>query len=1450
MTDPTQPGATGQEAPVPTAGGDRGTGARSRQLRASLVMASGSTVSRVLGFGRNFIMGVIVAGTGSAVGTAVSAANLLPNSVWIFIGGGVLNAILVPAIVRAIQRPDRGSDYVSRLMTLVVTAAAVLTLVSIALVPVLVTVTSGRLQAPTLALAIQLGFWMMPQIMFSALYVMCGQLLNAHESFGPFEWASVCNNIVGILGGLAFLGIWGVVPDPTAWTMPMIIAFAAFNVGGSAAQVVFLLFFVRRLGLRLRPRWGFRGLGLGKLSRIGLWTLAMLGVAQVGIWATRWSTGTAQEAAAHFSALGDATQADRYPSLYALDSSYMAFMIPQGIIAVALVSAAFPTIARHASTDDHAGVLLQYVRTSRVLLVPMMLATVLFIGLSAPIMYVIVGGTGKVGAHANALVLTGYMLGLVPFAATYLVKRVFYAYEDARGPFWMQLPNALASIVMIWPILHLVNPLWATAAATAASSVGNLLGWLLGLWLLDRKMSAHGIRLRTARGSGIVLAKLTLAGVVALVAGLGLYLVLGDVFWINRILTVVLGAVVGGVMSALFLGMAWLLRVQELRSVVDLVLGRLRRRRGTPPSAPAPTVAANPSRPGPGTAGAPFRSMVATPATASTPIEGPGVNPRPHDEELAARWRLESEIPLGGLAAGASWHRARSVATGDALALLIVRGSAASEAADAARRTFLVEDPHLLPIEDVTEFGEDGEDAVAVVSYPMPTAPPLAALLGEGTIRPETARSVIGEAATGLEAARRRGVRHEHLDSNRIFVDTRSGAVSVLGVGVEAATFGEESTPGSIAAYTDVTALVALLYRAVTGHSARRGTDGIVPLPSRVTDRTVPAELDALCDAVLNGSTQDAPANARQLIDWIQPWQSIPVTLEAYDPEDLSEAPPAGDAAGGDATPPDASASSSASHTAPQDTSPSTPDTSPAAGSDAIGIAAAPGAPGTAGAAPGAAGSTAAAPGTVGAAEAVGATAGAAGVIASASIARGLDQPGAPADLADHAADDASQTPGSAGQEPAAHPQSGDEDPGVEAEELVRDLHLADKRSATAFPAVLPWGPDTPEKPFDETAREASRRTDVPAGSADRPHSSSDQASVAPGQGPAEHGPDPAGQGAVPPGPGLTPAGREAMPPAPAQVPPAGQSAATGPGTTPGPSDEAPRGGDLGDLEDTTPVAVRTAGTDRAGGGSGPIVVPGRAASVGGPASAADAETRASLFRDVVSVAMDDERPATFDLGPETGPARSRQTQWILIGSILIVIVALVFAITSITSGLRETFSNPLGTTPPVSESAAPTSEPAPAEAAPSEAAPAPPAAAPPAISGIDISGTDHPDNAPRLTDGDPGTVWKSRQYRSPNFGNLKDGIGLTVHLAQPAAVTDVVLTAGNVTGGKVQLRTLNGDGSPGDVVAEGTFNGPGEIHLTPGQPLQDVGGVVVWIPELPQDGGTNIAEISEIRVA
>ena len=97
-------------------------------------MASGTLVSRVLGLVRVALLAAAIGSTAKGVGGQVfDVANKAPNNFYILIAGGVLNAVLVPQIVRATKRPDGGKDFVDRLITLsLLVMAAATALITVA----------------------------------------------------------------------------------------------------------------------------------------------------------------------------------------------------------------------------------------------------------------------------------------------------------------------------------------------------------------------------------------------------------------------------------------------------------------------------------------------------------------------------------------------------------------------------------------------------------------------------------------------------------------------------------------------------------------------------------------------------------------------------------------------------------------------------------------------------------------------------------------------------------------------------------------------------------------------------------------------------------------------------------------------------------------------------------------------------------------------------------------------------------------------------------------------------------------------------------------------------------------------------------------------------------------------------------------------------------------------
>ena len=100
-------------------------------------MASGTVISRILGFARSVLLAAAIGVTTDAA-DAFGVANQLPNNVYAIIVGGVLNAVLVPQLVKARGGLDGGKGYVDRFVTLAITVFFSVTLLFTIAAPLLV----------------------------------------------------------------------------------------------------------------------------------------------------------------------------------------------------------------------------------------------------------------------------------------------------------------------------------------------------------------------------------------------------------------------------------------------------------------------------------------------------------------------------------------------------------------------------------------------------------------------------------------------------------------------------------------------------------------------------------------------------------------------------------------------------------------------------------------------------------------------------------------------------------------------------------------------------------------------------------------------------------------------------------------------------------------------------------------------------------------------------------------------------------------------------------------------------------------------------------------------------------------------------------------------------------------------------------------------------------------
>ncbi|OIV37227.1 murein biosynthesis integral membrane protein MurJ [Mangrovactinospora gilvigrisea] len=551
---------------APATGGGRVGGL----MRSSAVMASGTLVSRLLGFVRNLVLASAIGI--NVLGDSYGTANTLPTLLYILIAGGALNAVFVPQLVRSMKNDkDGGEAYANRLLTLVGCILLVLVVIAVAAAPFFVRLVSEPMASNPDNFRVTVAFarYCLPTIFFMGLHVVLGQILNARNRFGAMMWTPVLNNIVIITSCGLFIWVYG--PFRSTHFDPATVPDAGvrlLGIGtllGLVVQALAMIPYVRDAGLRFRPRFDWRGHGLGHAARLARWTFLFVLANQAGLLVTTQLATAAGSAAVH-QGFGGA-------GLAAYQNALQIWQLPQAAITVSIMTAVLPRISRAAVDGDHSAVRddLSYgLRTSAVAIVP---CAFLFLALGPQIGGTLFGiGTGSQSSQSLGIILMAFSLGLIPFSAQYVMLRGFYAYEDTKTPFYNTVWVA-ACTAALSGIAYLVLP---ARFAVAGMAAGYGIAYLVGVVVASGRLRR---RLGDLDGARIMRTYLRLCGacvpatiVAYLVARLISHLI--GASWFASIAGLAVGA---AVFLPMFVIGARLLRIEEMNALVATVRGKLGR---------------------------------------------------------------------------------------------------------------------------------------------------------------------------------------------------------------------------------------------------------------------------------------------------------------------------------------------------------------------------------------------------------------------------------------------------------------------------------------------------------------------------------------------------------------------------------------------------------------------------------------------------------------------------------------------------------------------------------------------------------------------------------------------------------------------------------------------------------------------------------------------------------
>ncbi len=524
---------------------------RNRQIaRSTIVVMIAFGMAKVISLVQTFIIADVF-GVSADMDTYVTA-NRIPEQIFNLIAGGVLAHAFIPIFAGFLARKDDEGAWrtASHVINTAFVATLIVSFLAFLSAPWLIAnvVAPGMETSNIQQTADLMRILLLSTLIFSVSGIIMG-ILQSYNHFLTPALAPIMYDI-GILFGVVFL------------VRPMgITGLAVGAVIGAALHLAIQLPALFKVGLRWQATLGLRDPALWRVVRLMLPRIADLGVFSLN---TILATNIA-------SRLGTG-------AISALDWGWRLMQIPETLIGTAIGTVIFPTLAALSELGDEKGKRDAMSGALRFILIATIPSAVGLILIGQPLVSLL--ERGEFTSESTALVYSAlrfFALGVVVHSILEVTARSFYADKDTLTPFWVALGGAgvnLVSALVFSGILTSEQPSSSNVGGLAlANTLGVTFEVVVLLWLLRRRW--HSINeSELARTSAKTLAASLVMGI-ALVAVESIWRALG-LSEQGTLMTIVQIGIQVGLGAVVFVGVALLLKMDEIRQLFHLVLRRRR----------------------------------------------------------------------------------------------------------------------------------------------------------------------------------------------------------------------------------------------------------------------------------------------------------------------------------------------------------------------------------------------------------------------------------------------------------------------------------------------------------------------------------------------------------------------------------------------------------------------------------------------------------------------------------------------------------------------------------------------------------------------------------------------------------------------------------------------------------------------------------------------------------
>jgi putative peptidoglycan lipid II flippase len=430
------------------------------------VTGLGTFASRVLGMFRDVATAALLGLAGGGVMDAFVIAFRIPNLVRRLLGEGALATSYLPVLSAELER-DRRAAW--QLTSVVLTWLAVL----LACLVALGEVACGAAwlfwgDAPGVGLLAGLAAVMMPYMLFICLAAQIAATLQACSRFGVPALVPTVLNVCWLAGALLIAPRFA--PDREA--QAYVLAFSILAAG--VLQLGVQLPSLGRLGFRFDYNWSA---SRASVRKIGLAMVPMtlgLMITQINTLldsVIAWGLAQAPRGPANIAWLGGAPYPMQQGAAAAVYYGERLYQFPLGILGIAVATAIFPLLSRHAARGDRRQLGADLTLGLRLVLFLGIPAGLGLIMLAEPLARLLFerGQFTAADTARTARMIACYAGGVWAYCALPVLVRGYYALDDRITPMkigtLVVCLNLTLNLLLIWPLAEA-----GLAVATSASA--------------------------------------------------------------------------------------------------------------------------------------------------------------------------------------------------------------------------------------------------------------------------------------------------------------------------------------------------------------------------------------------------------------------------------------------------------------------------------------------------------------------------------------------------------------------------------------------------------------------------------------------------------------------------------------------------------------------------------------------------------------------------------------------------------------------------------------------------------------------------------------------------------------------------------------------------------------------------------------------------------------------